>query len=369
MHAAFEMKEQNDFRLPVARTAEGIAYEKWFKRTKALASHPDFKADWDQANADIISMKMSPGVPHFDAVLQNMSVQFKNDDYIVDQLLPRIFTNGQLGGQFFVYDKRDSTAYPDDAVAPDGTVNEIGRNRTRDAYALQPRSMREKLDSFTIQNQTKPLNELMDAQANALEGMAFNHEVRGATIIGTAGNYAGNTVAIAAADRWDTSTGGDPGAVMDTARAATWSGRGPGRWVLATSLNVYNVLKRHPKILDTFKYGGGAPPFATRQMLAEYFEVDEVLVGKARKDTGNILQSASYSRIWPDVVALLRVAASPSLQNAAFGYTFQDNPTRQTMWFDGSQGGDGCYITRATHADQEKVVAASCGYLVTTPIG
>ena len=104
-------------------------------------------------------------------------------------------------------------------------------------------------------------------------------------------------------------------------------------------------------------------------LLAEYFDVDEFVVGEGRKDTANEGQSASYSRIWPDVLGVVRVAQSPSVRNAAFGYTFQDNPTRSDLMFQLEKGASGGYQARSTHADQEKVIAEECGYLITTPIG
>jgi hypothetical protein len=364
--------ESDDNRLPAQRTEKGIAYERFLQKAKCLASDPAHAADYAQANAEISNLKLSPGAVHFDQVLTSMSVMYQNDEYIGERCMPVVMTNGSLGGQYFEYDRRDRLAYPDDEINAKGTVNELGQNRIRSSYALTPRSLMERIDEFTIQNQSAPLNELMDAQAHVLDGLAFNREVRVAAIVGGSSNYSGNTVTLAASDRWDTATGGDPGGVIDTAKAAVWSGMGPGRWVLAMSLSVYNALKRNPKILDAYKYGGSGqgPAFATRERLAQFFEVDEVLVGRARKDTANIAAaSASYSRIWPDVCALIRVSTAPTLRNADFGYVLQDMPTVADMWFDRAQGGKGAYITRATHADQEKVIAGPSGYLVTTPIG
>lgn len=368
----FIHEERNDLRMPTQRTAKGLAFDAFMTRIKSMASDPAHAADFAAANAEAMRMKLAPGVPHFDTVLQTMSVMYQNDEYIWDRVMPMVLTDGKLGGQYWEYDRRDRLNYPDDEIASRGTVNELGANRIRSSYALTPRSLSEKVDEFTLQNQTAPLNELMDAQLHVMDGMMFNRENRVASVLATSGNYSGNTVAVAAADRWDTAAGGDPGAVIDTARAAVWSGMGPGRWVLATSLSVYNVLKRHPRILDTFKYTGtatGSPKFATRQMLAEYFEVDEVVVGKARKDTANIAQTASYSRIWSDICALVRVSNGPSLRNAAFGYVLQDKPSLQDLLWLPQEGGKGVYMARVTHADQEKVVAGPSGYLVTTPIG
>lgn len=365
------MSQANHGTLPVARTDEGKAFEKLYKELRGIAHSGDEEAlaDWKEANEEVLNLKLSPSNVFHSDILTTMSVMFKNDELIWDRVMPMVTTNGQKGGEYWEYDRRDQLAFPDDAVSSEGEVNELGANRTKGNYQLTERSLKERVALSVIKDQSAPLNELMDAQMHVLQGVEMNRELRVATKVGTSTAYGSNTVAIAAADRWDTATGGNPGQVVDTARAAVWEGMGPGRWVLATSLSVHNVLKRHPLILDTFKYGGNAPAFATRQMLAEYFEVDEYVVGKARKDTANINQTASYSRIWPDVLALVRVAGAPSLRNAAFGYVLQDAATRQTMWFDNREGSEGMYTTRATRYDQEKVIAATCGYLITTPIG
>lgn len=377
--------------LPVARTEKGRAYEEFLEGVRARANDPAHAADYAAVNAELVALRGQPlrgdpgepsggadiiaargiggpGMVHHDQVLQSMSVAFQNDEYIGERLLPVILTGGALGGMYWEYSKRDKLAYPDDEIGDDGTVNELTMSRSKASFSLTPRSLREKLDQFTLQNQAAPLNELMDIQGHVLDGLAFNRELRIATLLSTAGTYSGNTLAVAAGDVW-TNGGGDPGGVVDYARAQVWSGQGPGRWVLAMSLDVYNVLKRHPTILDSFKYTGAGAKFATRQMLAEYFEVDEVLVGMARKDTANIAATASYSRIWGNVLILARVAKTPSLRNAALGYVIQDMATQADQWFKQDEGGKGAYVCRATHADQEKVVAPSCGFLVTNPIG
>lgn len=363
------MFERNDNKLPVAVTPEGEAFKAYLKAVKGLKYDPETADDWQAANQEILDLKLTPSTVHHDEILQNLTVMFKNDEYIWDRLMPRSFTGGKLGGQFWKYDRRDQVNFPDDEVGDKGEVNKIAQNRTKAAYGLTERSLIEEITPATLQNQAEPLNELMDAQIHVLQGREFNRELRVAAIVGAAGSYSGNTTAIAAGDRWDTASGGDPGADVDAARAATWEGMGPGRWVIAVSLDVHNVLKRHPLILDTFKYGGSAPPFATRQMLAEYFEVDEYVVGKSRKDTANRNQSASYSRIWPNVLALVRVSDSPSLRNAAFGLSLEDKPMSQDLLFLLEEGSAGLWRSRASNHDQELVIAPTCGYLLTTPIG
>jgi hypothetical protein len=245
----------------------------------------------------------------------------------------------------------------------------LGQNRSIQTVGLTQRSLREFIDQYTLQNQDAPLNELVDLVENVLYGLKFRRELRVISKATTAANFGANTLALAAGDRFDTATGGDPGGVADAAQAAMWSGSGPGRTVAAMSLSVYNVLKRNPRILDTFKYGGTSPMAANRQMLAEFFEVDEVLVGKARNDTANRGQTANYTRMWPDVLGFYRVSTGVTTRNAAFGYTIQDQPTQQDLQFLLEQGAKGKWQGRASHADTQQIVCNDCAYLVTNVLG
>ena len=378
------MELSNEGTMPSQKTPEGQAYKAYLRQVKDFATKhalgrdalldPAVAAEITELNADILAMKDVSGGPaavHQDTVLGQLSVMYRNDESIGRRVMPTIYSQGALSGVYFEYSKRDGLAYPDDSMRDRTDPAELNQNRIKSTYTLQPRSLIELLDWLVVQNQSAPLNEIVDLTNNVLNGMEFNAEVRIATTMQTAGNYGGNTVAIAAADRWDTGSGGDPGGIVDAARAACWGGSGTGKWVITVSLPLHNILKRHPRILDTFKYGQGSlgAKFATRQMLAEYFEVDEYLVGAARKDTANIGQTASYSRIWGDSLTVTRVCETPSLRNVAFGYTVQDNPTISELFWLADKGAKGMYKGRCSHSDQHLVIAPTSSYLVTAPIG
>lgn len=368
--------------MPQQEYAESRAYKAFRKHLDKVMRGQASKEEideWAEENAtlremaDMVQRDVRPSNVHVSEVLTSISVMYANGDFIGDRIMPPIVgsTAGKLTAQYYKFDKRDRLAYPDDTLGEGDDPAELSQNRSLEPVALTIRSLRELVNQYTLQNQDQPLNELVDAQQNVAYGMKFRRELRVITEATTAGNFGSNTLAIAAGDRWDTSTGGDPGGVVDAAKAATWTGSGGGRWVAACSLPVYNVLKRHPKILDTFKYGAGSsgPKSATRQMLADYFDVDELLVGEARKDIANLGQTASYSRMWPDVFGIYRVSGSLNVRNAAFGYTLQDAPTQSDLTFSLEKSAKGVWQARSTHADKQQIVCADCAYLITTPIG
>jgi hypothetical protein len=365
-----------DNRPPKQETEEARAYRAFKSHIKRqltksgrpgvdLAADPEL-AELVETNASLCEIRsMAPGSVHHDEVLQQLAVMYSNDELVGDRLMPTIFTNGALSGIYFTYNKRDKFGFPDDDMTDRSDPNELNQGRSKQAYGLTPRGLSEYLDVLTLNNQSAPLNELMDLQENVQYAMAFKREQRILTAVTTSGNYGGNVTALTGADRWDVGTS-DPGAVVDAAMEATWPGNGPGRKVAVTSLAVHNKLKRHPRILDTFKFATGAqgPSFATRQMLAAYFEVDEYLVAAARQDTANEGQTASYSRMMPNSFAVLRVAP-PNPRNASFGFVFQDNPPDSQLFFMPEKGTRGAYKMKVGMCDSEHVVAGDTSLLIT----
>jgi hypothetical protein len=377
--------------MPKQETPEGRAYKALMSHLRKAIARGNFTKetvtlDMDrdkelseiaEQNEQLLELKqIAPGAVHYNEVLRTMSVMYQNDDFIATRAMPLVMTNGALSGVYFTYTKRDKFAYPDDDMTDRSEANELNQNRGKQAYGLTLRGLKEYLDYATIQNQSAPLNELIDLHENCLYAMDFRRELRVAAAVMTAGNYSGNTVALTGADRWNATTAtevdadSNPGQDVDTGQAAMWPGAGPGKKIGVTSLAVHNVLKRHPKILKHSSVGhnAGGPKFATRQMIAEYLELDEYYVGASRKDTANEGQTAAYSRIWSDSFAIIR-AASPSLRNAGFGFVLQDAPsTNQTFWMP-EKGWKGAYMQKCARADQELIVAGDTSYLITTPIG
>jgi len=326
------------------------------------------------ANDALVRLKaITPGVVHVDTALTNLSIQYANQAYIGERLMPAVNVPN-LAGLFYRFDKRTRMAYPDDELGPRGSPNEINENLTTDNFSCKTYGYKSYVDNQTIKNQDAPLDALADVVASLNEGITFRREKRIATVLTTAGNYAGNTVALGASVRWDV-TGGDPVADIMTARSTLWAGRGQTRLVGFTTLNVMNVLARNAKIMSLFltrQTGNAATDqagYASSDMLARFFGLDEIVVAEARQDTANEGQAANYTRIWPDVFGVVRVAAAPSIRSAAFGYTFRNGQPYTDQWFDPSIGGFGGYYARVSVAEDHKIVAPDTGYLITTPIG
>lgn len=347
------------------------AYEDYMDRIKAvmLSSSPRVQAELARANkgfTDLRSKDIAPATVHQNATLSSMSVQYANEAYIGEMLCPELRVGNQTG-VYYIYGQSDRMQYPDDELGPRSRANEIQETRTTGTFACVPYGYENFVSAMTLANQDAPLDEMIDLQEAILEGLAFRRELRTATLFTTAGNYGANTVAIQAANAWNTNTGGDPIADLQAALANIWQGRGPSDMNFFSSLTVYNVLSRHPAILDLFKYNGSSPGLATPDMIARWFDGTRYLVGKARQDATNEATAATYTRVWGDVFGMVRVARRASIRNAAFAYTFRHGAPISLQWFDEKVGHGGGYSAKVSVSEQHAVVAAPTGYLITAP--
>lgn len=355
-----------------ARTRRRVAkYTKMLEAYRELAECRTAKSRefFKKKNQEILRLKdLSPGTVHSNTFLSNMSVQYANGDFIGEDLLPVVPVD-KLSNTFLIYDKRSRLAYPDDHIGARSSANELTDARNTDTYNCKDYGYKEFINLQTLANQDAPFNEMVDVTMNLMEGIAFRRELRIAALLGTSTAYGSNTTSITAGNRWtDANSGGTIITDLQAARAALWNGRGPGKVVGFCSLDVWNAISNNTKIKDMFKYTNG-DGLATTQMVAKFFRLEDILVGESRKDTANEGQSASYSRIWPDVFGMIRVADAPSLRNASFGYTMRfQGKVEITQWADPVVGTKGGIWTRAAVSEDNKVTAQDTGYLITNPI-
>jgi hypothetical protein len=348
------------------RTSDGIAFERKLSALmRAAREQPELiKA----ADEKLVRLQATPGMVGTTQTLSELSLSYANDDYIGTRLMPLVGVN-KLAVEYFQRPQDSGLSYPADTVGTDGSVNEVSERVTLATAALTRRSFKEHLDAWTLELGDSVALELIDPLMNVLDGLALGQEQRIATIMTAGGSYGANTAPIAAANRWSTAAGGDPVGNVLAAKAACWTGNGPGRWVAFCGVNVYNALKTNPRVLDQVKYTGGDPAVVGRQAIASLFEVDELLVGMARQNTANEGAAAVYTRMWDanNSFGVVRVADRPSRRSASFGVTLQI-PMVTEQWFEQGRGGRGSYIVQASHADAATVLAAPCGFLYTTTI-
>lgn len=155
-----------------------------------------------------------------------------------------------------------------------------------------------------------------------LDAIDLGHEYDAAQLARTAGNYdANHKVALTSTDRW-TADASDPAA--DVAEAQENIRRSIGRYAntLTLGATAYQALKRHPKVKEQFKYTGRES--ITAEMLAAYFDVSRVLIGKAVWLPETATDDTLATDVWGDDAILAYVPMTgDNFQVPSFGYTYE----------------------------------------------
>lgn len=167
----------------------------------------------------------------------------------------------------------------------------------------------------------------IDLAANAvnmvMDVIELGHEYAAAQLARNADNYAAsNKVALAGADQWS-DPNSDPSGDIDEAKEAIRAriGRYPNKLTLGAK--VFNALKRHPKIKEQFKYVSSDS--ITADMLAKYFDVDKVVVGRAVYLPENAGDDDLAQDVWGNdaILAFVPNAGTGNFQVPSFGYTYE----------------------------------------------
>lgn len=154
-----------------------------------------------------------------------------------------------------------------------------------------------------------------------LDVIALGREIEVANLVRNPAKYAANNKAsLAGADKWsdpDSDPAGDIREAKEQVRRRI--GRYPN--LLTLSPPVAAALKEHPKIKAQFKYTSSDS--VTLKMLAQFFEIDEVIEGSAVYLDENADDDADAKDVWGNDAILSYRATGSNYQVPSFGYTYR----------------------------------------------
>ncbi|WP_103035225.1 major capsid protein [Castellaniella caeni] len=193
-----------------------------------------------------------------------------------------------------------------------------------------------------------------------LRAMALSHEYECAQIALNVGNYdADHKVTLTGTDRW-TSAASSPSDDIDAGKEAIRSSIGMRPNTVMLSSRAFSVAKRHPKLLEQFKYTKGGQ--LTIDQLKELWEVQKIVVGEAVVATGT---NDSFGDVWGNDVWLGYVNQSSSANNEepSYGYTYtiDGNPAvEQPYWEDNAKS----WIYGVSDDNSPVLSGMTAGYLI-----
>lgn len=313
---------------------------------------------------------------HIDKALTNISLGYKNEQYIADQIFLPVSVAKQ-SDRYYVYGKEMFRTH-EDKRAPGTEANEINWTISDDTYFCEGHALRTPITDEEIANADDEFE--LEAMGTELvtEGILLNKEVDAANMLLDGNNYLSdlkfNMGSTDNPAKWSNYENSDP--VLDVAKAKERIHKKSGVRVntLVISETVLNVLKVHPKILRLYS-GIMAKSIATEEDIRIAFGVDKLLIGSALKSSAtNPGQTDNLGYIWGNSAVLCYVPQKPGRKTQAIGYTF--------MWANNGNGavtvrkwyevGKKSTIIEAERWYSHKIISNVCGFLfadAVTPIG
>lgn len=169
---------------------------------------------------------------------------------------------------------------------------------------------------------------------NVLNSVHLGLEIEIASIACDASNYdADHKIAVAGADKW-TDGGSKLSLQMQQYKEAVRATTGAEPNVLTLTPGDFNACKVHPEVVERFKYTSAES--ITTDMLAAFFELDTVEVGKAIWTPD---ESRPFQDVWTQsVLAYVPHEGERSMDVPSYGYTYvlDEHPLVEEAYYDKS---------------------------------
>jgi len=289
-----------------------------------------------------------------DQLLGNISVKYRNVNFIADQVFP------------FVPVKKESDLYrtydrdfrlPETLRSAKGVAKEHNFSVGTSTYTLEQHSLKDYVSDRDAENY-----EIGDLRADTTEELTdkilLRMEKSVADLFVTTTSWSNNQ-SLSTAQQWslDTTTS-NPIVRMDTATTVVLeeSGMMPNYAIIPH--RVMLAAKNHSSVIDRVKYTSAD---ITPQMLAGLFDIPQILSPKAVVDSAAEGVTASISALWGDNVFVGYKAERPSIMRPSCGYTFKNAIPMVKRWRDEDRQSE---VIEVNMYYQPKVVASLAGYLL-----
>lgn len=253
--------------------------------------------------------------------------------------------------------------------ASGSTYNRTNRKFTTDSYATKENGLEEPID----QREARIYRDYLDAELVAAKALRANiargHEAR---VVSLVTNASAVTSVGVSAGTWSTLASAKPIDDVETGIQAIRAACGLIANVVVMSWKAFRNCRNCAQIIDRIKQGGFGtdnPKQINRAILAQIFDVDEVVIAGSQTNTANEGQAAVFGSIWTDsIVGIYRRATTQDIKEPCIARTMHWGE-------DGSQIGgllESYYSTdrrsniiRCRMETDEKMILAKAGYCIT----
>lgn len=301
---------------------------------------------------------MNPRNAYVNPLLTNVSVAYSNDSFIADQFFPVVEVEKETG-VYFVVNKENLRSPADTKRGQFDRANRVNNNLTEAPYGpLIEHSLETPISERMMSQYDDPFNPKSNATELVTEKLMIEKEKDLVTVIGASG---APTSALTA-NQWTTAAT-DIIDQIRTARNSVHQKTLKDANTIIMAKDAYDAVFTNTGFQERIKYTARPTESEIRNAMADFFDVDKVLVGKAAENTAKEGQTDALDYIWKDQVIVAYVAPSASLETPTAGYHLTLKGARYVdEWYEQEIKST---IVRANDQYEAKVIDANAMYVYT----
>ena len=295
---------------------------------------------------------------HTDKLLSNVSVKYRNKEYIADQVFPTVPVKEE-SNVYRIYSRNfrlPNTLRADKAMARDHDFQV-----STGSYLLQEHAIKDYVTDRMKQNY-----DMADLRADTVEELTdviMRRREREVADLFTSSSWSLGVSLASGSQFSDNTTTVLPTSVFDTGATTILNNSGfePNFGII--SRDTWVALKNHTSILDRIKY---TQILFGQDLLASLLGIDQMLISRAQIDSSAEGQTESIGNIWSDVAFLGYRPPRPSPKAPSSGYIFQSKAQTVKRWRDEERSAEAIEVSILF---QPKIVASLTGYLINDTLG
>lgn len=295
------------------------------------------------------------------AKLTAVAIRYQNQEYVADRVSPR-YAVGAAEFKWLKYNLAEGFTIPDTRVGRRSLPAEVEFTATEETSSVEDYGLDDLVPNADVER--APVN--YDPIARAVQGVTdlvlLDREVRVANVAFGAANYAAaNKATLSGTSQWSDFTNSDPVPAI----LAAFDGMVMRPNVGVFGQAVWTKLRQHPKVIKMVFGPNLEGGLVTPQQLAQVLELDEIVVGRAFRNTAKRGQTATMGRVWGKHAAFIRRSPNPGGPNTmpTFTWTAQFGSRVAGQMNEPKVGLRGSQRVRAGESVKEVVSATDLGYL------
>ena len=301
---------------------------------------------------------------HIDAALTNLSVAYRNPAFASDILAPVVPVRKQFD-RYFIYDaEREAFRSSDDRRAPGAEANEVDFALSTDTYSCDDHALTSVIPDEERENSDPPIQPNIYRTEFLTDKINLNKEIELATLA-TDASIITQSETLSGTDQWSDFANSDPVAAIEAQKETIIQSVQVMPNTLVLPYEVYAKVRIHPDVVDRAKFV--TLNVIGPDILSQIFDVEQVLVPRALKNTAAPGQPASMAFVWGKDALLCFVPTRAALKQVSFAYSFQWNLAPGSLqghsveiWREDRRKAD---VIRVQRYYDQKLVAADAAYL------